>query len=523
MTTTPTSTPVDRRHIRPTGTRPPRRLALSTRLALSVALAVATVVSLLTWGAIRIAAGQVETNLRETARLTAVAVADNIEVRPGRSRPDAMLPLLRDFLNAAIDLESIAVFQMEGGSAVPIISTSAVDLFPPAPIVGAVAANDETWGTIGPDVVFVAVPVQDGDAIDGAVAVSVSLASVRTIQQDAGYFAAAGALIAIAVLTLVMHLVARRLLLVPLWNVQAVTARARAGDLSVRATVERDDELGELATGLNLMLAELEELHRSLSQRVDSATSALRLRNEQLERSYESIAHLQQAASRAQELAAVGQTVANVAHQIGTPLNLVSGHVQLLLQETTDPVLLRRLQIVQEQVEKVTATVRDLLERARPRREPRPTNLAVVLRRLGDAVRARLSAAGITLDVDTPPGLPDITADETQLELALVNLVTNAADAMPGGGRLALALTPVEHGVRLQVSDTGSGIAPDILPHVFEPWVTTKPAGHGTGLGLTITRDVVLSLNGTIGVESTPGAGTTFTIELPAAAAVIRP
>lgn len=522
--TSPQATPsTDGRQIRPTGARPPRRLALSTRLALSVALSVAIVVSLLTWSAIRIAAGQVETNLRETARLTAVAVADNIEVRIAAGRPDAMLPLLRDFLNAAVDLESIAVFRVDGGSAVPVVSTSAVDLFPQEPVARAVATGDETWSTLGPDVAFIAVPVHDGDTVTGAVAVSVSLASVRTIQQDAGYFAAAGALAAIAILTLVMHLLARRLLLVPLWNVQAVTARARSGDLSVRATVEREDELGELATGLNLMLAELEELHRGLNQRVESATSALRLRNEQLERSYESIAHLQQAASRAQELAAVGQTVANVAHQIGTPLNLVSGHVQLLLHETTDPALLRRLQIVQEQVQKVTATVHDLLERARPRRETRPTNLAQVLDRLGDAVRARLNAGGITLDISAAPGLPEVMADETQLELALVNLVTNAADAMPHGGRLTLALSPSDLGVRLQVIDTGSGIAPDVLPHIFEPWITTKPAGHGTGLGLTITRDVVLALNGTIGVESTPGTGTTFTIELPAAAAVTRP
>src|SRR6185295_4471094 len=146
--------------------------------------------------------------------------------------------------------------------------------------------------------------------------------------------------------------------------------------------------------GLNAMLAELDDLHRSLSQRVDAATGALRERNEELVRSYESVSRLRETAARAQQLAAVGQTLANVAHQIGTPLNLISGHVQLLQQEITDAAMQRRLQIVGDQAERMASAVRDLLERARPDAERRPVQLGAVLSRIGDAMRLRLAGAG---------------------------------------------------------------------------------------------------------------------------------
>src|SRR3989442_15748412 len=130
------------------------------------------------------------------------------------------------------------------------------------------------------------------------------------------------------------------------------------------------------------MLAELEGLHRSLNERVDVATSELRARNEQIVRSYQSILQMRQAVGRAQQLAAVGQTMANVAHQIGTPLNLASGHVQLLKQQVSDPAVQRRLHIVEDQVARVASSVRSLLERARPIADERPVDVGTLLARL---------------------------------------------------------------------------------------------------------------------------------------------
>jgi two-component system NtrC family sensor kinase len=319
-----------------------------------------------------------------------------------------------------------------------------------------------------------------------------------------------------------INLLARRLMLTPLTEIHRVMRRARGGDLGARASVTQDDEMKDVGEGLNAMLAELDDLHRSLSQRVAAATGELRDRNKELLRSYESVSRLRETAARAQQLAAVGQTMANVAHQIGTPLNLVSGHVQLLQHEISDPAIRRRLRIVEEQVDRVVTTVKGLLERARPPGERQPVRIDSVMARMGDAMRGRLASSGVTLDLHVEEPLGSVAADEAQLELALLNLVTNALDAMPSGGMLTIAAANADGRVRIEVRDTGSGIDPAVLPRIFEPWVTTKSAGRGTGLGLSITRDLITSLGGTIGVSSSGGQGTTFTIELPAAESVVE-
>jgi signal transduction histidine kinase len=165
----------------------------------------------------------------------------------------------------------------------------------------------------------------------------------------------------------------------------------------------------------------------------------------------------------------------------------------------------------------VVGTVRSLLERARPQREHQTVRIDSVLSRMGDAMRARLASSGVTLNLKVQQPLASVAADEAQLELALLNLVSNALDAMPQGGALTLAASHADGLVRIDVRDTGTGIDPDVRPRLFEPWVTTKPAGRGTGLGLSITRDLITSLGGTITLSTSSGQGTTFTIELPAA------
>jgi signal transduction histidine kinase len=112
--------------------------------------------------------------------------------------------------------------------------------------------------------------------------------------------------------------------------------------------------------------------------------------------------------------------------------------------------------------------------------------------------------------------LPTVNADATQLEMALLNLVTNALDAMPGGGTLSIVVRPHPEGIRVEVADTGPGIPADLVDRVFESWVTTKPAGQGTGLGLAIVRDVVRAHGGSISA-SNQSRGALFVIDLPAA------
>ncbi len=507
---------------RPTAARSPRRLALGTRLTIYVTLSVAAVVTLIIFVGTLIAQRQLDNDLRETAEITAFAVADDIELRPEPVASDSLVPVLRSFMNAAPDLRSITVFRVIDGRADTLVSTSVVAPAPATLVRDVIANGDTVTAQPTPDTLFVAVPIRSGGQVSGAVAVAVSLGAVRQLQRTAGLIAFGSAAFAVLAIAVLINLLARRLLLTPLTEIHRVMGRARGGDLGARAHVTQDNEMNDVAEGLNAMLAELDDLHRSLSQRVSAATGELRDRNEELVRSYESVSRLRETAARAQQLAAVGQTMANVAHQIGTPLNLVSGHVQLLQHEISDPAIRRRLRIVEEQIDRVVATVRSLLERARPQAVRQPVRIESVMARMGDAMRGRLASSGVTLDLNVREPIGSVAADEPQLELALLNLVTNALDAMPGGGTLTLAAASVDGRVRIEVRDTGSGIDPEVLPRMFEPWVTTKSAGRGTGLGLSITRDLITSLGGTIAVSTSAGRGTTFTIELPAAESAVE-
>jgi len=211
---------------------------------------------------------------------------------------------------------------------------------------------------------------------------------------------------------------------------------------------------------------------------------------------------------------------ASVAHQVGTPLNLISGYVQMLQEDASvDPKTARRLQIVQEQISKVASVVRTLLDRSKRQENRASIAVGAVLSRVADVARPKLDASGISLTLDVAGELPPIWADFEELELAMLNLVTNSLDAMPQGGILTLRARPSTDGVRIEVSDTGIGISKELLPRIFDPWVTTKAVGRGTGLGLSITHDVIERHGGTISVTSEPDQETQFTIELPTAPA----
>jgi len=209
-----------------------------------------------------------------------------------------------------------------------------------------------------------------------------------------------------------------------------------------------------------------------------------------------------------------------VAHQVGTPLNLISGYVQMLQEDASvDPKTGRRLQIVQEQIAKVTSVVRSVLDHSRRPGNRASIALGPLLTRVADVARPKLDASRIALKLGVSDALPPIWADSEELELAILNLVTNSLDAMPKGGTLTIRAAASETGVRVEVSDTGTGIPKELLPRIFDPWVTTKTAGHGTGLGLSITHDVIARHGGTIVAASDPGRETLFTIELPSAPA----
>ena len=511
------STPLEAAHSRHSEARWPSLRSLRFKLGLAAALWVAVVMGVLTVAALGIAETRLEQDLRDTARLTALAVADDLELRNEPLTDPAIGTTVHEFLGAAPQVRDITLFAVsaegiqyaQGTSSAPgtvdSLTKTAVDA-------GRAVAADRAR-----QLTAVATPVLRESRTIGAVLVTVSLGPVETLHREGRLFALGLAAVAILGITFLIHLLTQRLVHAPLDGILRVIGKAQRGDLSARAPVIRNDEIGEVAKAINTMLADIDSLQADLRQRVDAATGELRDRNQQLVRSYESVLALREELARARELATVGQTMANVAHQIGTPLNLVSAHVQLMQHELSDDdIATRRLGIIVEQIGKVADTVRDLLDRARPQGVCAPFALKPLLTRLTQSVQPFAAAVDVRVALEVADDLPSVLGDETQIELALMNLITNALDAMPDGGDLTVSATAHKPGAVIEVRDTGTGIAPALAGRIFEPWVTTK-RGRGTGLGLSITKEVVERAGGTIEVITRPGPGTVFRLALPAA------
>jgi signal transduction histidine kinase len=354
----------------------------------------------------------------------------------------------------------------------------------------------------------------------GAVVTAVSMAGVQQARARGLAVALAFALPTILLVTLLVDFTARQLVHRPLAEIRGTMQRAAVGELQARAAILRHDELGSVADGLNDMLNRLEHFNEALRERVRDATEQLEQRNAQLAQNYNQMLILREALARADRMAALGHWAATVAHQVGTPLNLVSGYVQMVRDDpATSPLVRQRLETVDVQIQQVTRILRTMLDQARQPPYRETTNLPAIVKRVQELIGPRLSGGRISAEIAVPDSLPPINADPVQLEMALLNLITNAVDAMPDGGTLSIRAAATPEGVRVEVGDTGTGIPPSLLDRIFEPWMTTKPAGQGTGIGLGIVRDVIRAHGGTASARNAEGGGAIFTINLPIAGA----
>lgn len=519
MTTPVIDTPVGDRQRRPSVAN--LLVPLRVRLPLLVALVLTVVVGAAGYWELRVFETSITADLVDIARSTGQEVADDIEVGDEPSKREDLADNLREFTYAFPSIRGILVVTVENDEPTVVASTSSAEGKDWLALAREAMKRDEVVGSEPVrQIHLIGVPARREGRVWGAVVVTYSLASVEELRRKGRtvflWFVPA----AVLLMTIALDLLMRRLVHKPIAGIRKTMRRVRAHDLSARAPVLRNDEIGAVAQGLNEMLAEMEGFNVSLQDRVREATGELRAKNEELVESYHRVFALREALARADQMAAVGHMAASVAHQVGTPLNLISGYVQMIREdEGVDSRVTRRLEIVQEQIAKVTSIVRTMLDHARRPMPKAPTDLGGLLRRVSDVARPKLDALGVRLDLSVS-SVPLVMADSVQLELALLNLVTNSLDAMPSGGVTSITVAPTAEGnVRVQVADTGFGIAPDLLPHIFEPWVTTKEAGRGSGLGLSITREVIAAHGGTIGVSSEPGVGSVFTIELPAAPA----
>ena len=265
------------------------------------------------------------------------------------------------------------------------------------------------------------------------------------------------------------------------------------------------------------LTTKLEAEQSILRDRVREATIELEKRNQQLQETNLELWRSNRRMNELGRLAAAGQTAAHFAHEVGTPLNLISGHVQLLKSDLErDPRDAEsRIKTISAQIERIERIVRRMLDKTRFETELSPLDLNFVLRKLCDAMAPAFDKRDIRLVEHLAGSLPPMAGSSDRLQQLFLNLINNSLDAMPAGGEITIATALDNKGGKPQhicvdFTDTGIGMTPEVMSHIFDPLYTTKDRGQGTGLGLVIVSQIVSEHGGTIEVNSELGKGTRF-------------
>jgi two-component system, NtrC family, sensor kinase len=354
-------------------------------------------------------------------------------------------------------------------------------------------------------------PVVVGSEVPGAIEVAQSLAGVqryvhKTILETLGVGSALVVLSGCLLFLVGVALIGR-----PMRSLIEKARRVGAGDLEHPLQVHTHDELAEVARALNHMCVQLKtsqaEVHTEMAARL----------------------HTLEQLRHADRLKTVGSLASGIAHELGTPLNVVSGRANLIASGRLSPSeVADSVRVIKEQVQRMTLIIQQLLAFAR-RKSPR--RVAVDLRSLVQHTLDMLTSlaaqqhAVLTLTADSTPVL--VRVDTGQIQQVLMNLITNAWQAMPAGGEVAIAVSstaaqpppglasPAERYACVSVTDQGVGIPAADLQYIFDPFFTTKDVGQGTGLGLSIAYGIVQDHGGWIDVCSQPGQGTRMAVYVP--------
>ena len=287
--------------------------------------------------------------------------------------------------------------------------------------------------------------------------------------------------------------------------------RVGAGNLTGMVVLKRRrDELTYLADEMNLMIEQLRESKRKLDA-------------ENVKR----IAILEQL-SHAERLAAIGKLSSGIAHELGTPLNVISGRAKIIFsQNLQSSEVIENAHIIKQQSDRMTNIIQQLLSFAR-RRKPKKkmVNLNKLVNHVITLLNPMSEKHNITISIVDQDITSNVEIDENQIEEIITNLIMNATQAMPHGGKIEViisrehTLPPADHGgsegdyLCLKVKDEGEGILKENINRIFDPFFTTKSVGEGTGLGLSIANSTIREHDGWLAVESEPGKGSCFSMYL---------
>jgi len=218
---------------------------------------------------------------------------------------------------------------------------------------------------------------------------------------------------------------------------------------------------------------------------------------------------------QAEKMASIGQLVAGIAHEINSPLTVISLYAQMLTSIISGVKAEEYLEVIKTHVDAVSKIVSGLLDFSRSSKMERVNiDLNETVLKVTDVLKHQLELSRISMDMDLCHPIPLVFADPGRMQQVIMNMLINAHHAIGRGGKISVSTQARDDSVQLIIADTGKGIEKKYHEKVFEPFFTTKTSG-GTGLGLSISKDIIISLDGTIDLESVEGEGATFTITLP--------
>jgi signal transduction histidine kinase len=364
-------------------------------------------------------------------------------------------------------------------------------------------------GSAGYRITYVAVPAGGGRM--GAIELSEPLTAlrdyarrsvIRTSLLTAGMILLSSLLIWL----LGIHYIGR-----PLELLVDKTRQVGSGDFTGDIALPGKEELSNLATALNEMCDQLKTARDTLRRETEGRIEAL-----------EQLRH-------AERLATVGRLASGVAHELGTPLNVVAGRAKIIATEDLDrDEIVSFSKTIADQTKRMTEIIRQLLDFARRRSSQRtPVDMVQLVNQALDLLAVTARKSKVFLEFDRSKEIPPVQVDRSQMQQVLMNLMMNGIQAMPEGGKLEIELSVAKarnpsikkpenkKHLSLRVRDEGQGIPPEHMKLIFDPFFTTKEVGKGTGLGLSISYGIVEEHGGWIDIQSEVGKGTCFTVYLP--------
>ncbi len=360
--------------------------------------------------------------------------------------------------------------------------------------------------------VRISAPLSLDGRLLGAITVSASLLPIYETVRSSQMVILFYILMDTVVLVLVGYVLLSRIVVKPIDKLLRMTGAYKDGFMVPTVSDSSKNEIGELTRSLSHMLRRLDENQRELQAHISS-----------LEKANRDLRQAQDEIIRSEKLASVGRLAAGIAHEIGNPIGIILGYLDLLnsgdITEVDRKDFLNR---IESEIIRVNRIIRQLLDFSRPSsREPEKTRVHDLVKMTLAMLEPQPMMEGIRTTLELKAQKDTVLADPNQLQQVFLNIIMNAADALGErkeegpAGQLTIRSERIGGSIELRFSDNGPGIPEKELLRIFDPFYTTKEPGKGTGLGLSVCYRIVEGLGGTIKAESRTGEGTTILVSLP--------